>query len=157
VGLDISPRVSWVGEGELFVLELLVRAGSQPVSSVELTLSFDPTALQVVDPNGDPVDHIEGDQTALGQVLWNLADNDTGRIEYDAGLALPPGPAPTGTFRVASVRFKLVGAPASRLLQIGGGSDAFYEGVALAGARGTAWLLEPGKVLSVSYLPLILR
>jgi hypothetical protein len=42
-------------------------------------------------------------------------------------------------------------------LQIGGGSGAFHEGVALAGARGAAWLLGPGKVLSVSYLRLILR
>jgi hypothetical protein len=157
VGLRLAPRVSSAGAFELLVLDLMVDAGDQPVNSVEIALEFDPALLEVVDAAGNPATAIDGDPGALGRVLWNAVDNASGRIEYDAGQELPPGSPPTGTFRVASVRFRVRTAPGLGQVRTLDRSDAFYAGLPLVTERAGAWIIEPGRALDELYLPLLLR
>ena len=89
-----------------------VVAGTQPVNNVELYVDFDPAVLQVVDAAGNPTSTVEGDQTALNTVLFNAVDNAGGHIRYDAGKL--SGTPPTGTFRLAVLRFKVLASVASR-------------------------------------------
>jgi len=149
--------VSSRGADELLLLDLLADAGAQPVNGVELALEFDPALLEVVDAAGEPAEAIDGDPGAFGRVLRNVVDNAGGRIEYDAGQELPPGSPPTGTFRVASVRFKVRTTPGLGQVRYLDGSDAFYAGQPLVTQREGAWIVGPGRALEELYLPMVTR
>jgi len=157
VRLRVEPRVSTRGAGELLVLDLLVDAETQPVSSVEVVLEFDPKLLEVVDAAGNQTDRIDVDPGALGAVLWNHVDNSSGRIEYDAGQELPPGTAPTGSFRLASVRFRVLATPSLGQVRYLERSEAVYLGLTLVTRREAAWVVGPGSDLEQVYLPVLLH
>ncbi|MBI4498578.1 MAG: hypothetical protein HY689_11830, partial [Chloroflexi bacterium] len=78
-----------------------VEAG-QPLDGVQVRLTYDPTALQVVD--GDPaaagVQLVPGPD--FGQVLASWADPTTGVIEFAAGRSTSQ-PAPSGSILLATI------------------------------------------------------
>lgn len=127
VSVVLSPPL-WVGnEGDIFTYDLMVEAGSQPLSNVELHLEFDPHVLRVVEASGDPAPVVAPDTGTMANVLKNAVDNVSGHIRYDAGQQLGV-PAPSGTFRVATLRFMVVGAGQGSPVSFTGGSDVFYGG-----------------------------
>ena len=121
------------GVNNLFTLNLMLDASAQPVNNVELYLTFNPALLRVVDANGNPAAAIDPDLSALTTQLLNTTNNNAGQIRYDAGNLT--GAPPTGTFRVATIRFKPLaetpGAPVSFVAP----TDVFYQGTSVLGAR----------------------
>jgi hypothetical protein len=102
VQVSIEPASSSVSTDEVFAVNIQLAAGAQLVDGAEVHLDFDPTYLQVVDGSGNPTAEIEPG-TALDVALLNGVDNAQGQIDYAAGTF---GGAPSGTFVLATVRFK---------------------------------------------------
>ncbi len=103
--VNLNPSLSSVAKDQIFTVELQLVAGSQPVDGAEVHLYYDPAYLQVVDSSGNPWDRITS-SGLLSQVLRNRVYTDTGRIHFAAGIYDPEEPKPTGTFAVATVRFR---------------------------------------------------
>jgi len=95
--------------GQTFTIEVQVAAGAQPADGVEAHLGFDPGKLQVVDINNAPANAITPG-TTLPQELLNVVDNAEGWIDYAAGAAFGAGNERSGTFSLATIRFKALGA-----------------------------------------------
>lgn len=107
VVVNLNPSAASVAKDQVFTVDIQVVAGGQPVDGVEIHLFFDPTYLQVVDAFGNPTDRIR-DNGYLSQVLRNRVYSDTtqSRIYFAAGIYDPEEPRPSGTFPVATVRFR---------------------------------------------------
>ncbi len=113
VTISIAPQSTEVEVGETFTVDIRVDAGSQPVSSIQAFVDFDPIYLKVVDADGNPTDKIDPVLDPFKTVMLNSADNTTGEIGYAAGTF---GTPPTGSFVLATIRFKaLNGAAETRL------------------------------------------
>lgn len=102
--ITLSPATSQVPSGQTVSVDIQVVAGSQKVDAVQASLRFDASKLQV--------DSITS-STALPTVLLNPTENERGRadlaqgrLNYAAGASLEPGKEPSGSFTVATVRFK---------------------------------------------------
>jgi hypothetical protein len=154
VNLTIAPPDRSVRAGDIITFELRVAAGAQPVNNVELYAQFDPTVLQVVDPAGAPAATLEADTTALNIELANEVNNTTGAIRYDAGKLI--GAPPSGDFRVATVRFKVIGATPVSAVRYVAPSDVFFGGSSVAGALGNAIIRNPAAPYR-TYLPVLSR
>ncbi len=136
VDLTFSPTSHTANPGDIVTFDLMMQAGAQQVNNVELYIDFDPVMLQVVDAGGNPASTIESDLSTLNTELANSANNTTGQIRYDAGKLT--GTPPSGTFRVAVVRFKLVAAFTTTTIQYVTPSDVFFGGVSVVGTLGNA-------------------
>jgi hypothetical protein len=101
----VEPASVSIGRGDVFTVGLQIVAGSQPVDGAEVHLDFDPRYLQVVDGDGQPAGTIE-DSGMLENLLMNLVSvaQGVGHIDFAAGTL--EGTPPSGTFTVATVRFK---------------------------------------------------
>jgi len=84
---------------------VLAQVPTGAADTVELHLAFDPSALQVVDEQGQPAEQIEG-ALAMPFVVYNQADNVLGRIDFCATTPLTE--AKSGSFVVARIRLKAV-------------------------------------------------
>ena len=104
VNIALSPLTTTVYVGDVFMLDVMVNAGSQSVDGVDVYLNFDAGKLHVVDAAGADTTAIIADTTTFSSVLQNVADNTTGHIDYSAGSL--SGSAGSGSFRVAQIRFK---------------------------------------------------
>ncbi|MBM4431046.1 MAG: DNRLRE domain-containing protein, partial [Chloroflexi bacterium] len=146
VQLTFSPASVTANVGDIFSLEVMVEAGSQPLNNVELYIEFDPLVLQVVDRGANPVLAIEPDCSTLSSVLWNEVDNATGHIRYDAGrLSDTP---PTGTFRVATIRLQKTSAATSTAVHYVESSEVFYAGASVLGGLGSTMVVAPAPTAS---------
>jgi hypothetical protein len=154
VNLTFAPTNRIVSVGDIITFELRVAAGAQPVNNVELYAQFDPTALQVVDPTGNPIATLEADMTVLNIVLANEVDNATGAIRYDAGKLA--GAPPDGDFQIATVRFKVTGATSISMVRYVTPADVFFGGSSLVGALGDAFIRNPSAPYR-TYLPMLSR
>ena len=59
VTLRFNPALASVAINDVFVVNVEVIAGSQPVDGAEIHVDFNPTYLQVVDAGGNPAAQIE--------------------------------------------------------------------------------------------------
>ena len=141
VNLAFAPTSRSAQVGDIVAFDVQVAAGAQPVNNVELYADFDPTVLQLVNAAGNPAASIEADLATLNTELFNSVDNAGGHIRYDAGKLT--GTPPTGTFRVAVLRFKVVKAAASSTVRFVAPSDVFYQGASVVGTLGSANVLRP--------------
>jgi hypothetical protein len=103
VTLRFNPSSPSVATNDVFAVNVEVVAGSQPVDGAEIHVDFNPVYLQVVDAGGNPVTEIEPG-TALDVALLNNVNNAQGQIDYAAGKLT--GTPPSGTFVLATIRFK---------------------------------------------------
>jgi len=103
VYLDLSPLHSSVAKGDVFLVDVRVLAGVQPVKGVEVHIDFDPALLQVVDGAGNPTNTIVSG-TTLDVAIDNRVDNSRGTIDCAYGTF--SSSAPSGTFVLATIRFK---------------------------------------------------
>ncbi len=113
VTLSVIPATTTVQPGQVFTLDLRIDAGTQPVDGVQAFVNFDPALLQIVDAADQPTDRVVGG-TALDAELRNRADNVAGQIDYAAGKLT--GTPPSGSFIVASLRFKALALTPGTLL-----------------------------------------
>ncbi len=101
----VVPRQSQVAVGQLVDVAVEVVDVSD-LYAIDVLLSFDPQALEVVDQ--DP--ELEGVQVQIGTLLepgfvvLNLVDNSLGRLRL-AMTQLNPAPAKSGTGTIVVVRF----------------------------------------------------
>jgi|GEM_PF-7049099 len=154
VNLTFAPTERIVSTGDIITFELRVTAGAQPINNVELYAQFDPSVLQAVDVAGNPVTTLEADATVLNIELANEVSNATGAIRYDAGKLT--GTPPTGDFRVATVRFKVIGATPISTARYVAPSDVFFGGGSVIGALGNAVIRNPSAPYR-TYLPVLSR
>ena len=155
VNLTFSPASQTAQVGDIVTFDMQVTAGTQPVNNVELYVDFDPAVLQLVNAAGNPAASIEADLATLNTELANTVDNAGGHIRYDAGKLT--GAPPTGTFRIAVLRFKVLSATASTTVRFVTPSDVFYQGVPVVGALGSTSILGPTPEPDQrSYSPLII-
>ncbi len=156
VQVGITPHMTEVAPGDVFSVDVLVDAGSQPVDGAEVYLDYDPSRLQVVDATGSSADHVENG-AALDVVLRNHVDNAAGRIDFAAGTfsATPP----SGTFALLTIRLKalsLTGSPSTALSFVHEPprkTNVVYAGLSVLGATddGVVALRLANQV----YLPLV--
>ena len=147
VNLAFDPSGKVANVGEIFTMALMVQAGAQPLNNVELYVNFDPAVLQVVDAAGNPASSIEPDLTTLETLLYNNVDNAGGHIRYDAGRLV--GTPPTGTFRVALVRFKRLASTETTIVRFVPPTDVFFNGSSVVGSLGRA----PVATVCPNFLP----
>ena len=139
VNLAFSPLSRSAQVGDIITFDMQVVAGTQPVNAVELYVDFDPAVLKIVDAAGNPASTVEADSGALNTVLFNEVDNAGGHIRYDTGTL--SGAPPTGTFRIAVLRFKVLASVVSTTVRFVSPSDVFYGGASVVGTRGSATVL----------------
>jgi len=128
VVVNLNPSASNVAKDQIFTVDIQVVAGNQPVDGVEIHLYFDPTYLQVVDASGNPTDRIVNNDR-LSQVIRNKVYTDTvpSRIYFAAGVLDPDEPRPSGTFALATIRFKALWGTGGVGLPLNFGIDLPYK------------------------------
>ncbi|NOZ06487.1 MAG: DNRLRE domain-containing protein [Chloroflexi bacterium] len=160
VQIVLNPAAKTVNVGDIFTLDIEVQAGAQQVSAVDAFLNFDPARLQVVDAGGSPASGIEIG-TALPISFLNAVDNSAGTIDFSAAT-FSPSP-PSGTFTLATIRFKALSASAGTAVTfstteprqttaaylgtnvLGGTTDGqvIIQGPTATPTTGTVWLYLP--------------
>ena len=105
VSISIDPLSTTTWVNSIFTVDIVIEAGDQPVDGAEAHIDFNPDYLTVVDADGNPTNSIIGG-SALPTELQNSVDNSQGTIDYAAGMLV--GTPPTGTFTLATIRFKAV-------------------------------------------------
>ncbi len=105
VTIAIEPPSRQAQPEDVFVVDIVVSAGSQLVDGAQASISFDPAILTVVDAQGNPANQItEG--SAFSTHLMNTVDNTSGRIFYADGQL--SGDPLNGTIALATIRFKAI-------------------------------------------------
>jgi len=91
----VDPSLVTTYAGGVFVVDVVVEAGSQPVDGAEAHLDFDAGVLQVVEVTAG---------TTLPSEIQSIFDNAAGTVDYAAGVLT--GDPPAGTFVLATIRFQ---------------------------------------------------
>ena len=134
MSIVLSSTIVWVDD--IFTVDVVIEAGDQSVDGAEAHIDFDPAYLTVVDSEGNPTDSIIGG-SALPTPIQNSVDNGQGKIDYAAGIL--SGEPPTGTFTLATVRFKTkahtstAGTPLSFTFSLPRKTDVVFEGYSVLG------------------------
>ncbi|MBV9786626.1 MAG: hypothetical protein JOZ51_00510, partial [Chloroflexi bacterium] len=102
--LLMSPAILPVAPDQTFQLDVQVDMASIAADQVQVTLSFDPVMLEVVDAAGNPATSIMPNMAVVGAVTTNQVDAATGRITFSAMQSTYPHV--TGSATVASVYFR---------------------------------------------------
>ena len=137
VVVNLNPSSSAVAKDAIFTVDIQVVAGSQLVDGTEVHLSYSQAYLQVVDSAGNPQNRIEAGG-AFSFTLANTIDTTANLAEiYFAAASNPaPGmPRPSGTFKLATIRFKaLWGTGGASTPLTFGESDVTYMGDSVLGS-----------------------
>jgi hypothetical protein len=132
----LDPASSTVSTDQIFAMAIRIVAGSQLVDGAEVHVDFDPTHLQVVQGDGTPATSIEAG-SSLGVTILNAVDNALGQIDFAAGTF---GAPPSGTFVLATIRFKALastgglGTSISFVARGGSPTDVTYQGGSVLGS-----------------------
>jgi parallel beta-helix repeat protein len=93
--LSVEPPESNLYIGQEFDINIIVKAGTQPIDGASAYLDFETTYLEVLSmTTGDHLD----------QVLENSFDNGAGHINFAAGKLAAP--FPSGDFELVTIRLK---------------------------------------------------
>jgi hypothetical protein len=117
--VNLNPSSSSVAKDDVFTVTIQIVAGAQPVDSVQISLYFDQTYLQVVDTDSE-TPGVQIEDLSQDQFGWVVVAN-TVHTEVSpawivfASAYLSSGTKPDVTFSLAQIRFKA-------LLDTGGGS-----------------------------------
>ncbi|HIQ06310.1 MAG TPA: hypothetical protein EYH31_11615 [Anaerolineae bacterium] len=103
--IALNPVTSTVDVGQIFLVDIMVHAGTTNLSAASVGVDFDPVYLVVVDESGNPTAEIIPG-TSFGTVIVNRVDNTAGQIRFAAGSLGASQPKPSGTFVLATIRFK---------------------------------------------------
>ncbi|MCX6032076.1 MAG: S8 family serine peptidase [Chloroflexi bacterium] len=98
VTLEFVSEPSMIPVGGLALVSLYVNAGTQPVDAVDIYINFDPSKIRITNASGAPATEIYRDTGTMPlSPLLDQVNNDTGRIDFAAGVA---GGQASGRFRV---------------------------------------------------------
>ncbi|MGQ9493537.1 MAG: DNRLRE domain-containing protein [Anaerolineae bacterium] len=128
--MRVDPESSFVAKDDIFTVDVMVDAGDEKIITVFMYLDFNPLYLRVVDASGNPTSTIEVSE-AFDFVPKNSVDNGIGQIDLEVGV-MPGTPEPSGTFRVATIRFKALwgtggGSAPLTFVSRGGNPPAVYN------------------------------
>jgi hypothetical protein len=146
VVVNLNPSHSVVDKNQTFAVDLQLVAGTQPVDGAEVHLYFDPTYLQVVDVAGNPTDRITS-SGYLSQILRNKVYSDTGHIHFAAGIYDPEEPKPSGTFPIATVRFRALWGTGGTATVLAFATELPYKTEVTYGGGSVLGSVENGSVL----------
>jgi len=137
VPMTLEPATTTVNVGQTFNMTVQIAAGSQPVNTVQASLKFDPTYLEV--QSLTPVGGLDG-------VLQNEYDNAAGTISYATGKL---GGSVTGTFGVVQISFKAKATVPSTAVQFQFvqplASDVLMDGLSvMAGTTNASVTIQSG-------------
>jgi len=130
VWLRFAPARSEVALGMIFQVDVLLASGSQPIDSVDATITFDPAFLQVVDARGNPATTMSAG-AALPMPLINRVDNEAGKIAFGAVRRLGDA-SPAGDLLLGTIRFRALAqtlSPDGTTLAFGEISQAYAGGL----------------------------
>jgi hypothetical protein len=140
VQISIQPERASVLQDQVFAINLVIAAGEQLIDGAEVHLDFDPSVLQVVDTDGNPVASIEAG-SMLDVPIQNLVDNQGGRIDFAAGTF---DSQPSGTFVLGTARLKALhttdsqGTAVAFVSRAGSPTDVAYNGYSVLGSTSDA-------------------
>ncbi len=100
----LDPPVLVLSVDQIEEITIFVEAGDSHLTTVHLSLDFDPSLLQVTDGLGNPLTEISPG-SALQDVLLNQVNNALGQIDYAAGIHTVP---PKGSIGIASFAVKAI-------------------------------------------------
>ncbi len=153
VSLTLTPPMQTISGGDSFDIDVQLASGSQEVDGAAAYLNFDPAVIQV--------DHITPGPR-FGTILVNSFDNTLGRIDFAAGDLVT---SPSGTFSLATVRFRSIGASPSSAITFSSTqarkSDVAYGGVSVLAqstdAAVTVTAASAAAILSLLASPNVVR
>ena len=102
--LSLNPSSRSALVGDTFTMDIVADTGTSTADTVDAYIDFDPTYLEVVDESGTPVNAIELNTDVFSSATFNSVDNATGQINFSASEY--DSPYLTGSFKVATIRFK---------------------------------------------------
>lgn len=138
ITIRVDPAQYTTNVGVIFEVALQVQAGTNSLDVVDALLTYDHTLLRVVDADGVDSNTITPGNI-LSAVLQNTVNNATGQITFSAGRPVGSAPA-SGTFTLATIRFKAVAPTSSTNIDFTANTRAYYQGNALE------LTLQPGLV-----------
>jgi len=131
VQLAIDPPAITVSPGQVFTLQVLVRAGTQQVDGAEAHLDFNPAFVRVRTLTPGAI---------LSTILENKFDNTNGTVDYAAGTLVRP--RPSGTFTLAQIEFEALavtpGVSVAFHFGVPRNSEATLEGASVLGGTSNA-------------------
>jgi hypothetical protein len=147
VQVNLSPSSSTVARDQIFTVDLQIVAGAQSIDGAEVHLYFDQTYLQVVDVAGNPTDRITN-SGFLTQVLRNrvYTDSVTAHIHFAAGVYDPEEPRPSGTFPLATIRFKALWGTGGAATALAFGTELPYKTDVTSGGYSVIGAVQNGSV-----------
>lgn len=103
VDVQLAPA-AWpvLGPNQTLAVDILVRAGSQPVTVVGAYIDFDPARLQVV--SSEPISSPDNPLSCF----YSRFSDTLGRVDISCGVLGNTQPPGTGYFRIARVVFRPV-------------------------------------------------
>lgn len=126
VTISVVPILSTVHLDDVFAVTIQIDAGAQQVDAVDADMTFPAGSLVVVDALGEPTDRVIPG-TALDIELYNSVDNRAGTLTYSAGAGFDREP-PSGTFTLATIRFRGQGVVTNGSLHFTEPTGAYFEG-----------------------------
>jgi len=153
VALNFLPDAVEKSPGEIFEVQVMLRAGSQPVDTVDLAIFFPGAVLSIVDQAGKATTRVQGNPI-FSQELANSVQNGVGIIRY---AATKTGGSVTGDVRLFTLRIKAI-SPGSGWLRFGmwdPRTDVRYRGRSVLGSWPAARVRVMGE--AKVHLPLLLR
>jgi len=153
VALNFVPSAIEKSRGDIFEVQVMLRAGSQPVDTVDLAIFFPGAVLSIVDQAGSPATRVQGN-TAFSQELANSVQNGAGIIRY---AATKTGGSVTGDVRLFTLRVKAIN-PGTGWLRFGmwnPRTDVRYRGQSVLGS----WPAASMRILGENklYLPMTIK
>ena len=107
VTMSLDPLNSTVAPNQVFTVNVRLNSPNQAFLGADFDLRFDPSVLQVVTSGNVPATTV--DQGNFGGIApVNQADNTNGRVRY---AEVRTTGEVMGNFTLASIRFKVIGAP----------------------------------------------
>jgi PKD repeat protein len=133
--LYLEPSTASIAPNQVVALALMADTGAGSADTVGAYLEFNRSLLQAVTAGGDPASEVEIDDAAgfTHRTLNTVGVGPNGSGQIDISVSRLSGPALSGRFKVATLRFKSLGptpATAVRLLR----AAPRDSGLALAGA-----------------------
>ena len=147
VQLAIDPPAITVSPGQVFTLQVLVRAGTQQVDGAEAHLDFNPAFVRVRTLTPGAI---------LSTILENKFDNANGTVDYAAGTLVRP--RPSGTFTLAQIEFEALavtpGVSVAFHFGVPRNSEATFEGASMLGGTSNATIsVQQTSAGSAPFIP----
>jgi hypothetical protein len=148
-GVMLSPATATVEVLSDFTLDILVDCGTH-AEVAEARVTFDPTYMQVVT--------VTTDASVFPTVAYNVFDNVSGSVIYDAGSLTchSQGSCPAGVIRMATITFRAI-ARSFPSKYVGINGEVLWSGSVIFDGQGSGSTITITSPVSPVYLPFVSR